>query len=98
MTGYPWPGCPPFEKEYRFDETRKFRFDYAWPAFRVAVEIEGAIWSRYRGGHGHPSGILRDMEKGNLAALNGWHVFRFTTDEFKNGYALNFMLDVFKGI
>lgn len=59
------------------------------------MEIEGGIWMRAygRGGgaHSRPMNILRDMEKGNLAAKLGWRVFRFTTQEFKNGTAHSFM-------
>lgn len=59
-----WPVC----------EGRKFRFDYAWPLLQVAMEIEGGCFTR--GAHGSVSGILRDIEKYNLATLNGWKVLR----------------------
>lgn len=80
----------PFAKEVG----RKFRFDFAWPERKIAVEVEGGIWARYRGGHTHPMHILRDMEKGNIAAKLGWRVFRFTTDEVKKGIAQTFMKEV----
>lgn len=80
--------------EYRFAPPRKFRLDFAWVEHKVAMEIEGGIWMRGGGGHSHPMWILRDMEKGNLAAKLGWRVFRFTTQEFKNGTAHDFMQKV----
>lgn len=66
-------------REYKFDESedeRQFRFDYAWPAKKIAVEIEGGIWRKGGGAHSHPTGILRDIEKYNLAVMQGWRVIR----------------------
>lgn len=77
---------PIFICEYRFDPKRRFRFDVAWPDRKLAVEIEGAIWSR--GAHSRPLGILRDMEKGNLAVMRGWSVLRFTPAQVKAGEAI----------
>jgi very-short-patch-repair endonuclease len=55
---------------------RKFRFDFTCGI--VAIEIEGGTW--IRGGHSTGVGIQRDCEKGNLATLEGWKVFRLTSD------------------
>jgi len=63
-------------REYRFAPPRRFRFDFAWPVQRVAVELEGGIWSRGR--HVRGKGYETDCEKYNLAAKRGWRVFRFT--------------------
>ena len=32
---------PAWEEEYVFFDGRRFRFDFAWPPFLIAVEIEG---------------------------------------------------------
>ncbi len=66
-------------KEYRFHSTRKWRFDYAFPSIRVAIEIDGGIW--INGRHTRPSGFLGDMEKFNAAATLGWVVLKFTPQE-----------------
>lgn len=63
-------------REHRFHPVRKWRFDYAFPAHRVAVEIDGGIWTRGR--HVRPQGYLRDMEKFNEAARLGWTVLKFS--------------------
>ena len=55
---------------------RQWRADYAWPDARVALEVEGGVWSR--GKHGRGSGIVKDMEKGNGYAVRGWRVLRVT--------------------
>lgn len=62
--------------EYEFHHERKWRFDFAWPAHRVALEVEGGIWTEGR--HTRGSGFLKDMEKYNEAARLGWRVMRCT--------------------
>ena len=66
-------------KEYSFHDTRKWRFDYAFPDQRVAVEVDGAVWAQGR--HNRPVGYIADMEKLNTAASMGWLVLRITTDD-----------------
>ena len=65
---------PTPHREYQFHSTRKWRFDYAWPDRRVALEVEGGIWTG--GAHGRGTGITRDIEKYNYAAAMGWLVIR----------------------
>ena len=77
---------PPYEREYRFDPDRRFRFDFAWPHLKLAVELEGGIFAQ--GAHSRPLGIIRDMAKGNLAVLLGWSVLRYTPAQVKNGAAI----------
>ncbi len=84
---------PTPEAEYKFHLTRKWRFDYAWPLYSVAVEIEGGIW--VSGRHTRSGGFIKDMEKYNEATRLGWKVFRFTPTELKKGVAQSYMLDVF---
>jgi len=67
-------GLPRPEMEYRFLANRKYRFDFAWSEAKIALEIEGGIYSRGR--HVRPKGHLADIEKDNLAASEGWLVFR----------------------
>lgn len=62
--------------EYRFDAKRRFRFDKAWVGQKIALEIDGGVWSGGR--HTRGAGFMRDQEKTNLAALQGWLVFRCT--------------------
>jgi hypothetical protein len=66
--------APAYEREYRFHPTRKWRFDFAWPKRKVAVEIQGGVWSG--GAHGRGSGITRNFEKYNAAAVLGWRVLQ----------------------
>lgn len=61
-------------EEYRFHPTREWRFDFAIPARRVAIEVEGGCFNGGR--HIRPEGYLRDVEKYNEAAVEGWCVIR----------------------
>lgn len=58
---------------------RRFRFDYAFIPQRLAVEVEGGVWTRGR--HTRGSGFLKDMEKYNLAAELGWRLIRVTPQQ-----------------
>ena len=69
-------GLPAPVMEHRFDLVRRWRFDYAWPAHRIALEVEGGIWTGGR--HTRGAGFLKDCEKYNRAAVLGWRVLRTT--------------------
>lgn len=58
------------------------------------VEIQGGIWRRGGGAHSHPLDILRNMHKQNDAQRRGFLVYQYTSDEVKNGEALNHLLQV----
>lgn len=66
----------PIEHDYRFHDVRKFRFDFAFPEKRVAVEMEGGVFTK--GGHTRGLHYSSDCEKYNLATCEGWKVLRYT--------------------
>lgn len=69
------------DREYLFaPEVAKWRFDFAWPAAMIAVEIEGGVEHGLRGRHVTPAGFRADARKYNEAAFLGWRVFRLTPD------------------
>lgn len=86
-------GFTGFVPEYHFALSigRKFRFDLCQPRLMLGIEVEGAIWQKGGGGHSHPTGILRDAEKQNIAVLMGYSVLRFTTDEARKGPPVKFI-------
>jgi very-short-patch-repair endonuclease len=77
---------PKPEREFRFHETRKWRFDFAWERFKIAVEIDGGVWSGGR--HNTGAGMEKDMEKYNAATAAGWKVFRFSCKGVESGDAV----------
>ena len=72
---------PDPEREWRFCDGRKWRFDFAWPSLWVAVEIEGGSW--IGGRHANPMGMHNDCDKYNAAVARGWRVLRFTGRHFR---------------
>ena len=66
-------------KEYKFHPKRRWRFDYAIPEHRIALEVEGGVWTQGR--HTRPQGFLGDVEKYNTATLMGWRILRTTPSD-----------------
>lgn len=73
-------------REYRFDAVRHWRFDFAWPDIKLAVEVEGGTWNAGR--HTRGLGYEADLEKYNAAALSGWRVLRFSGGQVRDGRAI----------
>ena len=63
--------------EFRFHTHRLWRLDFADPFTKLAIELDGGVWSDGR--HLRGRGFLEDCEKFNAAALAGWRVFRLGT-------------------
>lgn len=76
----------PFEREYRFDDVRKWRFDFAIPEKMLAIELEGGIW--INGRHNRGAGMAKDLEKYDSAMRQGWNVYRCSTEMVTNGTAI----------
>jgi len=79
------------ELEYRFHPVRRFRFDLAYPSTKLAIEIEGGIFTGGR--HTRGAGYRRDMGKYNLATLMGWRVLRYTPQDVKDGIAVRQIIE-----
>ena len=82
-------------KEYRFHPQRRWRFDYALPEHKIALEVEGGVWTGGR--HTRPQGFLGDIEKYNTATLMGWRVFRTTPEELVRSATLNLLRQAISG-
>jgi very-short-patch-repair endonuclease len=83
LTGF---AVSPPEQEFRFHPDRKWRIDFAWPGLKLAVEIEGGIWTGGR--HTRGAGVLGDMEKYNALAVAGWRLLRFDSAAVRSGRAV----------
>ena len=74
-------------RELKFHPVRRWRFDYSIPEHRIAVEVEGGVWTQGR--HTRPRGFLGDMEKYNTATALGWRVLRVTPSDLTAGATLD---------
>ncbi|AMP15507.1 endonuclease domain-containing protein [Collimonas pratensis] len=77
---------PTTTREHKFHPVRKWRIDFAWPGRKLAVEIEGGIWTQGR--HTRGAGVRADMEKYNALASLGWTLLRFDGTAVTSGAAI----------
>lgn len=84
-----------FEQEYKFHPERKWRADFLITGTKILIEVEGGIWSGGR--HTRAKGYLGDMEKYNSAAVMGFKVSRFSTEQVKSGLAIKQIEDLVRG-
>lgn len=82
-------------REFRFYPARRWRADFAWKEFMLLVECEGGTWTGGR--HTRGRGFADDCTKYNHAALEGWKVLRFTSEQVKSGAALVMIEMAIKG-
>ena len=93
--------------EYTFSAKRKFRADLSIPTERLIVEIHGGSWAMRRskdgkvqylgGAHHSPAGRRRDMEKSNLANVEGWTYLEVEWKDVKDGSAYELICKVLDG-
>lgn len=90
------------ELAFAKEETgRLWRFDFAWPDQRIAVEIEGVVVRKIgnevvcQGRHATITGMREDMVKYAWANVLGWHVLRFLPEQIKSGEAMDFLVRMF---
>jgi len=77
---------PTTTREHKFHPARTWRIDFAWPCRKLAVEIEGGIWTQGR--HTRGAGVRADMEKYNTLASLGWTLLRFDGTAVTSGAAI----------
>lgn len=66
-----------YQVEYCFHPTRKWRFDFAIPDCKLAVEFDGGQWAPSGGRHSRDS----DRVKLNAARELGWTVFQYSNQQ-----------------
>lgn len=89
-----WVRLPQPRREYKFCSKRKWRADFAWPEYKVIVEVEGGAETydpKKIGRHNRPKGFRDDCEKYNEATILGWRVLRVTAKQVKSGEALQWI-------
>lgn len=79
----------------------EWKFDFAWPDHKIAVEIEGVSVVRagkmflIGGRHGTIDGFKEDCEKYAWATVNGWRLLRFEQSQVKAGLAIDMLVRLF---
>lgn len=79
-----------FEREVQLIEGRKWRYDFVLPAWKIVIEVHGAIWQQ--GQHARGAGLERDYAKLNAAALEGYRTLQFSTGMCESGEAIETVL------
>lgn len=70
------------ERHSKSKRSKRYRLDFAHPASRTGIEIQGGIYNRGR--HVTGSGYERDCKKYNLAYTSGWTIFLLSTAMVKD--------------
>jgi hypothetical protein len=74
--------------EYRFHPRRKWRFDWAFPDQKIALEVQGGAYLIAGGRHTRGSGFETDAEKFSEAAILGWRILHVLPKHLADGRAL----------
>ncbi len=85
-------GLPTPTPEHVFHDVRKWRFDWCWIEQKVALEIEGGIWTG--GAHTRGEHFLSDVDKYNAATVAGWRVLRTTPERVESGEVFAMLKEV----
>lgn len=80
--------------EYAFCSTRRWRADHANETIRTLIEVDGGVWTGGR--HSRGKGQEADNEKLNTAAVYGWFVLRYSTQQFASGIWIEEVLTLMK--
>lgn len=76
-------GVPEPIEEYEFCPGRKWRFDYCWADFDLALEVQGGLFNGGR--HVRGPALLEEHEKLNEAAVRGWRILFCTPAAVDDG-------------
>ena len=77
--------------EFRFHPTRKWRIDWAWPEHRLALEVDGGVWTHGR--HTRGAGWMKDTEKLNELTRMGWRLLRVTPSQLHDPQTIALLAD-----
>jgi very-short-patch-repair endonuclease len=80
-------GLPEPKEQFMLPESaRKYRWDFAWPQYRLVVEVNGGIWVPSE--HSTGTGIKRDYDKNNEGELCGYSQLTFDSGAIDDGSAV----------
>ncbi len=87
-------GFPKPVTEYKFHPVRRWRFDFAFPDWLIAIEVDGGVF--IQGGHTRGKGYENDREKDGEATAMGWRVLRVSTGQLKKGLCFPWLEKLFR--
>ena len=87
---------PHYVTQWRGIPGRKFAFDFAWPDWHLALEVQGGTWMPNRSGHSTGSGLQHGYEKQSLAAIHRIYTMACDAVQIKKGLALDWVIQFFK--
>lgn len=80
---------PAPQREFKFHEERGWRFDYAWPDRKLAVEVQGMP-------HRIRERFLADVEKLAMAQIYGWRVLLVAGQDVRSGRAVSWLVTLWE--
>ena len=86
---------PEHKAEYRFHPVRRWRLDFAFPEYKIGVEIDGGTYAQGR--HTRGKGFNGDCHKINSAICLGWRVLRGDAEMVNNGDLLDYLIQALWG-
>lgn len=97
--------------ELQFHTSRKWRFDYAIPAHKIAIEVEGGAFksrtfvnkkgkeiTTIGGRHNSGTGFINDMEKYNAGTTLGWRILRVTPENLLKQNTLDLISQIINNL
>lgn len=76
---------------------RKYRYDFAWPEYKIAVELQGGVHgNESRGRHTRGAGYEEDCTKLALAQIAGYACLYLTPGMVDKGTGGMLLLEMFK--
>lgn len=83
------PYLPAHVRDYFFIEGRDFELDFAWPALRFGVSVEGMA-------HRVKRQFNVDLEKHALGLIAGWRILRVGGQDIRDGRAIEWAETIIK--
>ena len=80
-----------YERQHRYVPGRRFRADFALPAYRLLIEVVGGVYTRQA--HGSVTGVLKDIDRLNRGTILGWRMLRVTPQMVEDGTAKEMVRD-----
>lgn len=89
-------GVPEPERQYKMLSGNRYRADFAFPAIKLCIEVDGGAWLGAHGGHTSAAGMERDRIRDAKCLLAGWTVLRVTASMIEDQTAAYFTAELYK--